>query len=116
MTSSPFTVTATLPVPEVSTQLQLPIVASGQEPGVTVQNTSTSANVVVNATGPALLDGSGTTLEPGQSTTVTLVGGDGGILTPSAVASGPGATVLVTMQRETLTFGGLTIEAPGYES
>ena len=105
-----FTVTATLAVPQVSTQLQLPIVA----PSMTVQNTSSSANVTINAEGPALLEPpTGTVLTPGQSATVALVAGDGGILIPSAIATGPGATVLVTMQRDTLTIGGLAIEAPG---
>lgn len=109
--SSPFTVTATLPVPEVSTQLQLPIVAAT----VQFQNTSASASVTVSAAGPALLDPpSGTVLAPGAST--TLQAPNGVELIASAIATGPDASVLVTMTRQTLTFGGLTIEAPGYES
>jgi hypothetical protein len=108
--TSPFQVTATLPVAQVSQQLQLPIEA----PSAQFQNTSSSASVTINAAGPALLDPpAGTVLAPGQSATVALQGGDGGILIASAIATGPGATVLVTMQRETLQIGGLTIEAPG---
>ena len=105
-----FTVTATLPVSQVSTQLQLPIVAASAQ----FTNASSTASVVVNASGPALLDGSGATLAPGAST--TLQAPNGVELIVSAIATGPGATVDVVMERQTLTFGGLTIEAPGYES
>jgi hypothetical protein len=105
-----FTVTATLAVPQVSTQLQLPIEA----PSAQFQNTSSTASVTINAEGPALLDPpTGTVLTPGQTATVALQASNGGLLIASAIATGPGATVLVTMERDTLTIGGMTIEAPG---
>jgi hypothetical protein len=103
-----FTVTATLPVGQVSQQLQLPIVAASAQ---FTNTSSTGATVVVNASGPALLDGSGTILAPDAST--TLHAPNGAELVVSAVATAADAFVTVTMERQTLTFGGLVIEAPG---
>jgi hypothetical protein len=107
--TNPYTQTATLPVGQVSRELQLPT----QAPSVEITNTSETASVTVNAAGPALLDGSGTTLTPGASTTVTLQQANGGVLILSAVATAPGATVLVTMTPVTFDLGALVLPEPG---
>ena len=61
---SNFTVQVNRAVSQVSREIQLPTTA----PTAEVQNTSSSANVTVNTTGPALLEPpSGTVLSPGQS-------------------------------------------------
>src|SRR5277367_355581 len=105
----PFTETATVPVSQQSRELQLPT----QAKTVDVTNTSTSASVVVNNAGPALLDGTGTTLAPGQSATVALQASGGGTLILSAIATGPNASVLVAMTPVLIDVGGSVLVEPG---
>jgi hypothetical protein len=107
--TNPFTVTFSRSVPQVGRELQLETTAVE----ALVLNTSSSATVVVNTSGPALLDGSGTTLTPGQSATMALQASNGGTLILSAIATGPDAKVEITMTPPTLDVGGTVILAPG---
>jgi hypothetical protein len=110
VTSNPFTVTVSRAVSQVSRELQLPTTAVSAE----ILNTSTSSSVVVNSAGPALLaPPSGTVLTPGATATVALQAPGGGTLVLSAVATGPDASVQITMTPPTIDIGGTVLLEPG---
>lgn len=108
--NNPFTVTVSRAVSQVSRELQLPTTAVSAE----ILNTSTSASVTVNSAGPALLaPPSGTALTPGQSTTVALQAPGGGTLALTAIATGPDASVEITMTPPIIDVGGTALLEPG---
>jgi hypothetical protein len=108
--SSPFTVTVSRAVSQVSRELQLPTTA----PSADILNTSSAASVTVNAGGPALLDPpTGTVLAPGQSATVALQAQGGGALIISGIADGPDASVQITMTPNVIDVGGSVLLEPG---
>jgi hypothetical protein len=110
LTSNPFTAQFSRSVPQVSIELRLPTTATT----AVVLNTSSTAGVTVNTAGPALLDPpSGTALTPGQSTTVALQAPGGGTLVLSAIATGPDASVQITMTPVTIDVGGTVMLEPG---
>lgn len=107
--SSPFEVSFSREIQQVTREVQLATVAAE----AVVQNTSgAGVNVVLNAGGTALLDGTGVVLEPGQSTTVALQAQNGAALILSAIATGPDASILVTMTEPTIDPGVVIVE-PG---
>lgn len=108
--SSPFEVSFSRQISEQTHDVQLLTTA----PTAAITNTSTSANVVLNVDGPALLSPpTGVVLEPGDSTTVNLLQSNGGELVLSAIATGPNATISVVMVPVTDHFGGLELLQPG---